>query len=329
MDGNQIDSEGTSLQALEPRSPARDLVLELRASLSRTPPEIPSKHFYDPRGSELFERITAEPEYYPTRTETALLREVAPRLVARLGPRTIAEIGSGSGRKTRILVEAMERAGSGDRLVLLDISEPFLERSVLELRREHPRLVVEGIAGDFLRDLDRLGPGGRRLLVFLAGTVGNLDREEARRFLREVGRRTEPDDAFLLGVDLVKDPARLEAAYNDRNGVTAEFNLNILRVVNARFGADFDPQDFAHVAFWSAPEERIEMHLEARRDVDVFVGAAGVRLRLRAGERIRTEISCKYTRRSLEALAFGSGLALVDWFTDPEALFGLALFGRG
>jgi L-histidine N-alpha-methyltransferase len=197
---------------------------------------------------------------------------------------------------------------------------------VEQLAARYPGLDVRGVVGDFVEDLEAIGPGGDRLIAFLGSTIGNLHPEhEVPTFLRRVASRLAPADAFLLGVDLVKDKATLEAAYNDAQGLTAEFNRNILRVVNRRFGADFDPDAFEHVAFYDEERAWIEMRLRARRPLTVRVRAARTTLTLARGAEIRTEISCKYTREALEASARGTGLAVAEWFTGPERLFGLAL----
>jgi L-histidine N-alpha-methyltransferase len=304
-----------------------DEAAELRAALTGSPlPSIPSKYFYDERGSRLFEAITALPEYYLTRAEHALLERIAGE-VARLAPAAeLVELGSGASAKVRLLVDALQATGRLRRLSLLDISEEVLRESVASLRAAYPELEVAGLVGDFVRDLAALGPGGGRFVAFLGSTIGNLDPErEVPAFFRGVARALMPGDAFLLGVDLVKDKARLEAAYNDAQGLTAEFNRNILRVVNRRFAADFDPDAFAHVAFYDEGHAWIEMRLRARRPMRVHVRAAATTLALACGAEIRTEISCKYTRESLAARARGTGLRVAEWFSDSEGLFALAL----
>ncbi len=233
------------------------------------------------------------------------------------------------GRKPRLLIEAGRALGTLRRCVLLDINAGVLDGSAQRLRRDYPGLEVRGVAGDFLVDLARLGPGGGRLALFLGGTLGNLHPDgEVPAFLRAMARQLDPGDAFLVGIDLVKDERRLHDAYNDSAGVTAEFNRNILRVVNAELGADFDPDDFEHVAFWDRERSWIEMRLRARRDLRARVPGAGLELALRRGEEIRTEISCKYTRESFGARLTGTGLALEAWHTDPERLFASALLRR-
>ena len=307
---------------------AARMVEEIREGLTARPRRLPSKYFYDDRGSRLFEDITALPEYYLTRTEERLLAEIAGDVVGRVRPAELVELGSGAGRKVRLLLAGMARAGLLERCVLLDINARFLAESTCTLARDFPDLSVRGVVGDFLEDLDFLGPGGGRLAVFFASTIGNLHPGEVPPFITRMAQHLAPGDAFLVGLDLVKDVARLVAAYNDCAGVTAEFNRNILRVLNARLGADFDPEAFEHVAFYDRANAWIEMRLRASRPQRVRVPAARLDLAFEAGEEIRTEISCKYTRASFEALLSGTGLALDRWYTDPENLFALALLSR-
>jgi L-histidine N-alpha-methyltransferase len=305
------------------------MAAEVREGLSRRPlPELPCKYFYDERGSALFEAITELPEYYPTRTENALIETHASAIVEATAPRELAELGSGAGRKIRLFLDAMRSRGWLESVALLEISEGYLAQSVAELQRDYPEAAVRGIAGDFLHDLDALGPGGGRLLLFLAGTIGNLHPDELPGFFRSAAATLAPGDGFLLGVDLVKDPARLHAAYNDSAGVTADFNRNILRVLNRRLRADFDPDAFEHRAFYDPQRQWIEMRLRAKRPVTARVPAAGIKLALEAGDEIRTELSCKYTRESLTARLAGTGLALERWLTDPERLFASVLLRR-
>jgi L-histidine N-alpha-methyltransferase len=305
------------------------MAAEVREGLSRRPlPELPCKYFYDERGSELFERITQLPEYYPTRAETGILEAHAAEVVEAVRPRELAELGSGAGLKIRLFLDAMRSGRSLESVVLLEISEGYLRESVDRLQADYREARVRGIVGDFLHDLAALGPGGGRLLLFLAGTLGNLHPDDVPAFFRAAAAVLAPGDGFLVGVDLVKDPARLHDAYNDSKGVTAEFNLNILRVLNDRLGADLDPGAFEHVAFYDAERQWIEMRLRARRAVRVSVPGAGVEIALGAGEEIRTELSCKYTRESLSSRLTGSGLLLDRWTTDSEGLFASALLRR-
>jgi L-histidine N-alpha-methyltransferase len=305
------------------------MAAEVRRGLSRRPlPEIPCKYFYDERGSALFEAITELPEYYQTRTETALLEAHAAEIVRTAAPVELAELGSGAGRKIRLFLDAMRSRGSLRRVALLEISEEYLRDSVERLQAGYPEATVRGIVGDFTYDLGELGPGGGRLLLFLAGTVGNLHPDELPGFFRSAAGVLARGDRFLVGVDLVKDEARLHAAYNDAAGVTAEFNLNILRVLNARLRADFDPAGFEHRAFYDPERQWIEMRLRARRPMVARVPAAGIKLGLARGDEIRTELSCKYTEGSFCARIAGSGLVLERFISDRERLFASALLRR-
>jgi len=301
---------------------------EVRRTLTDRPPWLPCKYFYDDRGSALFERITRLPEYYLTRTEEALLARIADDVIARVAPAELVELGSGAGRKVGLLLDAMARAGRRARLVLFDINSLFTDAAAGRIAARFPDVEIRGVTGDFTRDLGALGPGGSRLALFLASTIGNIHPDDVPRFLRRVASQLEPGDGLLVGVDLVKDAARLEAAYNDREGVTAEFNRNILRHLNDALGADFDVAAWEHVAFFDAERSWIEMRLRAGRDCRVRIPAADLALEFRAGDEISTEISCKYTRLSLGRMLRGTGLRLDRWYTDPEQLFALALLRR-
>jgi L-histidine N-alpha-methyltransferase len=302
---------------------------EVRAGLQTRPlPELPSKYFYDDRGSALFDEITRQPEYYQTRTEEAILETVAEEIVSTVRPHELCELGSGVGRKVRLILDAMKRHGLLERCVFLDISEGFLVDSSHQLDEDYPDLEVHGIVGDFLEDLPSLGPGGGRLALFLAGTMGNLQPRRVPPFLRALARQLAPGDALLLGLDLVKDERRLHAAYNDAAGVTAEFNRNILRVVNAHLCADFEAEAFEHMAFYDRENAWIEMRLRATRDMQVSIPGAALKMAFRRGDEVRTELSCKYTRPSLEAILDGTGLRIEGWYTDPEELFVSALLRR-
>jgi L-histidine N-alpha-methyltransferase len=307
----------------------RRMADEVRAGLESLPlPMLPSKYFYDERGGALFDEITRLPEYYLTRTEEALLPAVAREVVEQVRPHNLVELGSGVGGKVRVLLDAMETAGTLQSCTLLDISESAIASSLAQLRAERRGLRTAGVVGDFLTDLRAVGPGESRLIAFLGSTIGNIEPPEVPGFFQSAAAILSPGDAVLVGLDLVKDRARVEAAYNDTRGVTAEFNRNILRVMNARLDANFDPDAFDHVAFYDAERAWIEMRLRARYPVLVHVPGAGTSLTLPAGGEIRTEISCKYTRESLETALGGTGLMLDEWWTDPESLFALALLRR-
>jgi L-histidine N-alpha-methyltransferase len=302
---------------------------EVRAGLLARPlPSLPSKYFYDDRGSALFDEITRLPEYYQTRTEEAILEGIADEVVALTRPCELVELGSGVGKKVRLLLDAMGSRGLLRRCVLLDINEGFLVESARSLDHDYPSLEVRGLVGDFLEDLTALGPGGSRLALFLAGTIGNLHPDDVPSLLRAMAGQLAPGDAFLVGLDLVKDEARLHAAYNDAAGVTAEFNRNILRAVNDGLGADFDPEGFRHVAFYDRENAWIEMRLRATRPMRVRLPALDMEIAFRPGDEIRTELSCKYTRESFSRLLVGTGLRLERFYTDADGLFASALLRR-
>jgi len=308
---------------------ASTMAAEVRSGLERRPlRDLPCKYCYDARGSALFEEITRLPEYYQTRTESAILERHAAEIVRAVEARELAELGSGAGRKIRFFLDAMRAGGTLESVALLEINEDDLRASVGRLQADYPEARVRGIVGDFVSDLPALGPGGGRLLLFLAGTLGNLHPDALPGFFRRAATVLAPGDGFLVGVDLVKDPARLHAAYNDAAGVTARFNLNILQVLNDQLGADFDPADFEHRAFYDPQHQWIEMRLRALRPVKACVPGAGVFVSLAEGEEIRTELSCKYTCATLSARLSGSGLALERWTTDGEGLFASALLRR-
>ena len=292
--------------------------------LTRPLPEIPPVYFYDDRGSELFERITELDVYYPTRTEIGILERAAGEIIGAARPRHLCELGSGAGRKIRLLLDAWH----GERCTMLDVNALFLEQSIASLRGDYPSCAFDGVIGDFTTDLGRLGPGGARLTVLFAGTIGNLYPDEQRAFFTEVARGMERSDTFLLGVDLIKDPARIEAAYDDPEGVTAAFNRNALRVLNRRWGGDFDPEGFAHRAFYDVERAWIEMRLVASRRMSVRLEALDLDLDLAPGAEIRTEVSCKFSRASVEAVTRAAGLDVAGWWGDPEGLFALALLRR-
>jgi len=301
------------------------LAEDVRAGLTRPLKELPSKYFYDERGSELFDRITEQPEYYPTRCERAILNRYAPTIIDFSEARELVELGSGSASKTRALLYAMAGAGVLDRYVPVDVSNAPVERSAIELTELYPGLRVHGLVGDFEHHLVHLPPGERRLFALLGGTLGNLHPDERVRFLTALHARLGPDDRLLLGTDLRKEPAMLEAAYNDAAGVTAEFNRNILRVINEKLGADFRVDAFEHRAFFDAEASRIEMRLRARGRQEVRIPGAGVEVSFEDGEEIRTEISTKFTREGLSAELESAGLALDAVFTDEEELFAVSL----
>jgi L-histidine Nalpha-methyltransferase len=299
------------------------ILAEVAEGLSRPQKELSPKYFYDQRGSELFEEITRLDEYYPTRTERALLEAWMPALIRRLGSRSLVELGAGSAEKTRVILDAMRDAGTAELYVPIDVSATFLGQTAARLRREYPRLLVEPAIADISEEfsLPRRLPRPA-LYAFLGSTIGNFYPPAAIRLLARVHAAMEPGDRFLLGVDLRKDVGRIERAYNDARGVTAEFNRNMLRVLNHELGSDFDPLAFEHRAFYEPVAHRIEMHLVARDTQLVTIPGIGV-VRFEAGESLRTEISCKHDRESVAQLFEAAGLELEAWRSDPASLFAL------
>jgi len=307
------------------RQPNPRMLAEVAAGLSAPQKELPPKYFYDHRGSELFEEITRLPEYYPTRTERALLSAWMPTLIPQLGTRALVELGAGSAEKSRIIISAMQAAGTANRYVPIDVSASFLDQTAVQLRREYPGLTVEPVVADIAEEFERpRGLSHPALYAFLGSTIGNFYPPAAIRLLRRVRQAMEGNDLFLLGADLRKDVSRIEAAYNDSHGVTAEFNRNMLLVLNHELGANFDPAAFEHRAFYEKATHRIEMHLVSRLEHEVRVPGIGL-VPFAEGESIRTEISCKHDRASVAELFLAAGLRIETWKPDPEALFALVV----
>lgn len=310
---------------LSPEYLNRALRTDVLAGLRASPKVLPPKWFYDAEGSELFERITALPEYYPTRTERAILRARANEIAAVTGAHTLVELGSGSSEKTRLLLDALRAGGSLREFVPLDVSEAALRDAVGTLEQDYPGLALHGVVGDFTAHLDLLPGEAPRLVAFLGSTIGNFLPVERARFLHEVRGVIEAGEWLLLGADLVKDPAVLVRAYDDAAGVTAEFNRNVLRVLNRELGADFEVDAFEHVALWDAEHEWIEMRLRATRDLRVKVPELDLEVHFAAGEELRTEVSAKFRAEGLAGELTAAGFELSSWWTDPEGLFGVAL----
>lgn len=304
---------------------------DVRRGLTATPKWLPPKYFYDEAGSKLFEQITALPEYYPTRAERRLLTELAGALMEMLRPAEIVELGSGSSTKTRVLLDTPTAPGHLRRYIPFDVSESIVRAAAQELLRDYPYLHIHGVIGDFERHLDRVPASeGRRLVLFLGGTIGNLDAGPRADLLRKIGNLLGPEDRLLIGIDLVKNKAIIEAAYNDSADVTAAFNRNVLAFLNRSLGADFDPSAFRHLAFFNEAQSRIEMHLVAERRQTVRIPAIGLTIEMERGEDIWTENSYKFTRESITGSLEAAGLQLMDFYTneDPRHLFGLALAGH-
>jgi L-histidine N-alpha-methyltransferase len=306
----------------------RGLADDVLDGLTRPFKELPPKHFYDERGCELFDAICELPEYYPTRAERSILETDAAAIVAATGATELVELGSGTAAKTRVLLNAMSEAELLRRYVPFDVAESVVRTSAEQLVGEYPGLQVHGVVGDFERHLDRIPRADgeqRRVVALLGGTIGNFPPGSRRRLLRRIGALLAEGDHLLLGTDLVKDPAVIEAAYDDAAGVTAEFNRNVLRVVNRELDADFPLDGFAHVAFFDRRHEWVEMRLRALRPCSVLVGALGLRVEVAAGEEIRTEISAKFTRARVEEDFAAAGLRLAGWHTDAQQRFALSL----
>jgi len=302
---------------------------DVATGMASIPKELPPKWFYDERGSELFDRITRLPEYYPTRKEWGILDEQAGFVARFTGADTLVELGSGTSAKTRLLLDAFRGQSTLRRFTPFDVSEATLRRAAATLATDYPELDVHAVVGDFDHDLEAIPEGGRRLIAFLGGTIGNFVPKCRGQFLTTLSGVMEPGDALLLGVDLVKSPSRLIAAYDDADGVTADFNRNVLRVVNRELHANFAPERFGHVARWDPDEEWIEMWLRADEAEDVVIDdLAGLAVRFEAAETMRTEISAKFRRSGVEAELGDASLELGRWWTDTDGDFALALAFR-
>jgi L-histidine Nalpha-methyltransferase len=298
---------------------------DVRVGLSAAEKWLPPVWFYDDRGSQLFDDITRLPEYYLTRAERAVLEERAPDIAAAAEADTLVELGAGTCDKSRVLLDAMEKAGQLRRYVPLDVSDGTLWAAATELAGEYPGLRVHAVVGDFHLHMDRVPSEGRRLVAFLGSTIGNLAPEQRQRFLFDLDCAMDHGDRLLLGTDLVKDPERLVAAYDDRQGVTAEFNRNVLRVVNRELRADFDPDRFAHVARWNGEEQWIEMRLRSLEEQVVTIADLSLEIRFARGEDLLTEISAKFTHRRVEDELHRAGFLVNSMWEDPDGDFLLTL----
>jgi L-histidine N-alpha-methyltransferase len=304
---------------------AAALSADVLRGLTATPKWLPPKWFYDDAGSVLFEEITRLPEYYPTRREREVLATHASDIAAQTRARTLVELGAGSAEKTRLLLDALRLEGTLDRYVPVDVSDSALIEAATAVADEYPDLEVHGVVAEFEAHLELLPTDESRLVAFLGGTIGNFEPAPRGDFLSRVAASLRPGDAFLLGTDLVKDPARLVRAYDDAAGVTAQFNLNVLAVVNRELGADFDLAAFAHVAEWNSEQEWIEMRLRSARAQTVHVKALDLDVSFAAAETMRTEISAKFTRARVEREFAAAGLRLASWWTDRAGDFAVSL----
>jgi L-histidine N-alpha-methyltransferase len=310
---------------LSPSSYAESLRADVLAGLTSTPKTLPPKYFYDERGSELFEEITRLDEYYPTRTERSILTARAPEIAAITAADALVELGSGTSEKTRLLLDALRDAGTLKSFVPFDVDPVVLMSASEAISTEYPSIDVHAVVGDFERHLGELPDSGSRLVAFLGSTIGNFPPIPRAKFLAALRATLHDGDFFLLGTDLVKDVDRLVAAYDDKAGVTAQFNRNVLTVINRELDADFDIEEFSHVALWNPEHEWIEMHLRSERDQVVHVHALALQVEFAAGELMRTEISAKFHREGVAAELDAAGLRLTNWWTDPNEDFALSL----
>jgi L-histidine N-alpha-methyltransferase len=286
---------------------------------------LPPKWFYDSVGSDLFDQITRLPEYYPTRAEAEILRARAAEIASVTGADTLVELGSGTSEKTRVLLDALDHGGSLRRFVPFDVDASMLSAAAKAIQGEYPGIEIAAVCGDFEQHLAKIPSGGRRLFVFLGSTIGNLRPAARAAFLAGLATALQPGDSLLLGTDLVKDARRLIAAYDDAAGVTAQFNSNVLAVINRELGADFDVDAFRHVASWNAVEERMEMWLRSERAQRVRIAALNLTVDFEDGEQILTEVSCKFRAEGVADELAQAGLRLTQWWTDAAGDFGLSL----
>jgi len=293
--------------------------------LARSPKSLPPKWFYDSVGSDLFDQITRLPEYYPTRAEAEILRARSAEIASVTDADTLVELGSGTSEKTRLLLAALNDGGTLRRFVPFDVDANVLSAAGTAIQGEYPDIEIAAVCGDFEEHLSEIPDGGRRLFVFLGSTIGNLTAEPRAEFLAALAGVMRPGDSLLLGTDLVKDTGRLVRAYDDAAGVTAQFNRNVLAVINRELDADFDADAYRHVARWNAEQERMEMSLRAERTQRVCIAALGLTVEFAAGEEILTEVSCKFRPGAVAAELARAGLRRTRWWTDDAGDFGLSL----
>jgi L-histidine N-alpha-methyltransferase len=311
---------------LPPGGPLSGMAADVRAGLTRPFKELSPRYFYDRRGSELFEQITELPEYYPTRCEREILEQRSAEICAAANsPATLIELGSGSAAKTRVLLDAMCGVGSLQSYCPVDISEEITRDTAEKVAGEYEGINVRGLVCDFELDLERIPVAAPRVIALLGGTIGNFAPQQRAGFLRRICNLLGPEDSFLLGTDLVKDRATLEAAYNDSAGVTEAFNKNVLAVLNHELGANFDPDQFEHVARWDPENLWVDIRLRSLANQVVDVTALDLMAAFSAGEEMRTEISTKFARPGLEGIYAEAGLELTDWWTDADGLYALSL----
>jgi L-histidine N-alpha-methyltransferase len=309
------------------RRSREQMLSDVRDGLTARPKRLSPKYFYDERGSELFEEITQLPEYYLTRSERTLLERKIEAIIEDVRPCSLVELGAGSATKTRIIIDAMRESGCAECYVPIDVSRDFLEATAAQLKADYPDVRVIPVVSDITEPFTLPPVATPTLFAFLGSTIGNFSREESISLLSHISGAMGPTDRLLLGADLIKDPAVLNSAYNDSQGITADFNLNLLSRLNRELNADFPLTEFEHRAFYNAPYHRIEMHLVARRSLTVAIPEIG-KIRFEAGETIRTEVSYKYDRAALDEILNASGLAMESWMPAEDASFALSLARR-
>ena len=309
-------------------SAAQALRRDVYDGLTQTPKTLPPKWFYDSVGSDLFDQITRLPEYYPTRTEAEILRDRSAEIAVASGADTLVELGSGTSEKTRLLLSALRDTGSLRRFIPFDVDAGVLQAASSAILDEYPGIEIDAVCGDFEEHLGKIPRVGRRLVVFLGSTIGNLTPGPRAEFLSALSDTLQPGDALLLGTDLVKDTGRLVRAYDDSAGVTARFNRNVLAVVNRELDAEFDLESFEHVARWNADEERIEMWLRARSAQQVRIAALNLTIEFAAGEEMLTEVSCKFRPEGVADVLTAAGLRRTHWWYDRAVDFGLSLSNK-
>ena len=306
--------------------PFSDIAVDVREGLTSNPKMLNPKYFYDEEGSKLFDEITRLPEYYPTRTETKILAKESERLIAEYRPEAIFELGSGSATKTNMILEPMKKMGILKGIGLLDFNEEFLKESSLNFQINYPNAEIMSVVGDFSKELlfDSF-EHSPTLYLILGSTIGNMNQRESIKFLKRVAEKMHSSDYFLLGSDLIKDEKILFEAYNDSQGVTAEFNRNILKVINDKLGADFDPALFVHEAVYNQSKNRIEMYLISNSYQRVYIKDLDLEIEFERDEKICTEISRKYDRQKVKAMLESAGMEIIEWFTDEDSLYALSL----
>ena len=322
---NESIASGNSNQSIK-SDPFAEIIQDVQTGLTSVPKMLNPKYFYDEKGSQLFDKITRLPEYYLTRTETSILRNEIEGILNRHKPEAVFEMGSGSATKTRLILDPMNKSRNLKGIGLFDFNEEFLTKSSKSFRDLYPESRVVSIVGDFTKEL-MLGDFDftPTLYLFLGSTIGNMSYGESKMFLERVVEKMRREDIFMLGIDLVKDVSIIRSAYNDSEGVTEEFNRNILKVINARLDADFDPNLFTHEAVYNQEKQRIEMYLKSDVEQEVNLKKIDLKLKLLSDESICTEISRKYTQEKVESLMSSAGMELIEWLTDADSFFAIAL----